>query len=140
MNAGQARRRGLGELSRQYSGTTDALRAARTEVVEWLAGHGADRELRDRAALVLSELASNAMQASPGSLYGVRASFVDDGAVVVAVSSSTGGGRPPPREEWGVPTLRAARGWGLVIVDRLSDDVRVDQPVAGTVVVTATLR
>lgn len=139
MSGRPARRRDVGVFDRSYGGTTGTLRTARNEVGAWLAAHGLNGDLRDRVALVLSELASNAVQASPGVPYGVRVSAVD-GSVVVAVTSKTNSGRPPPKERWGPATLLATRGRGLLIVDELSDDVVVDLPVDDTVVVTATLR
>ena len=101
---------------------------------------GVDPDLRERAELVLSELAANAVQASPGNPFGLRLSLGNDGAVVVTVTSYTSNGSPPPRERWGPMTLRAPSGRGLMIVDELSDQVVIDKPDPRTVVVTATLR
>lgn len=126
-------------MEREYGGTTDTLSAARAETIGWLDGHRIDQEVQDRAALVLSELASNAIQASPGQTYTVCVSLSDDAAVVVAVSSRAGSGRPPERKAWGPAAALAARGRGLLIVEQLSDRVDVGQ-LAGMVVVTATLR
>jgi anti-sigma regulatory factor (Ser/Thr protein kinase) len=127
-------------LEREYEGTTGTLRAARTDVTGCLHERGVDPDLRDRAELVLSELAANAVQASPGNPFGLRLSLGNDGAVVVTVTSSTSNGSPPPRERWGPMTLRAPSGRGLMIVDELSDQVVIDRPDPRTVVVTATLR
>jgi anti-sigma regulatory factor (Ser/Thr protein kinase) len=127
-------------LEREYEGTTGTLRAARTDVTGCLHERGVDPDLRDRAELVLSELAANAVQASPGNPFGLRLSLGNDGAVVVTVTSSTSNGSPPPRERWGPSTLRAPSGRGLMIVDELSDQVVIDKPDPRTVVVTATLR
>lgn len=138
MSGRPARRRDVGVFDRSYGGTTDSLRTARNDVTTWLVGNETGEDLRDRVALVLSELASNAVQASPGVPYDVRVSAID-GSVVVAVTSKTDAGRPPPKDRWGPTTLLATRGRGLLIVDQLSDDVVVDLPVHDTVVVTATL-
>ena len=99
-----------------------------------------DQELQDRAELVVSELATNAIQASPGTPYGLRVSLAGDGAVVVAITNSTQRDGLPPRSDWGPAHPGAQRGRGLLIVDELTDDVEVDQPAAGTLVVTATFR
>ncbi len=128
------------QLEREYEGTTGTLRAARSDVVSWLNGHQVDHDLQERAALVLSELASNAVQASPGNAFSLRMSFADDGSVVMAVTSRTDRDGPPPRDDWGPATILATRGRGLLIVGKLSDHVDVDQPAAGTIVVTATFR
>jgi anti-sigma regulatory factor (Ser/Thr protein kinase) len=127
-------------LEREYEGTTSTLRAARTDVTSGLHERGVDPDLRDRAELVISELAANAVQASPGNPFGLRLSLDNDGAVVVVVTSHTINGSLPPRERWGPTTLRSASGRGLMIVDELSDRVVIDQPDPQTVVVTATLR
>src|SRR5436305_1680080 len=140
MSVRPLRPRGVGELERQYGGTTGSLREARNDVGRWLRDHGARDDLLDRAALVLSELASNAVQAAPGTPYRVRSSMARGDSLVMAVTSHTDGHTPPPRGEWGPPTLMAAYGRGLLIVDELSDDVVVQQPAVDTVVVTATLR
>lgn len=127
-------------LDREYGGTTGTLRVARTEMTGCLNERGVDQDLRERAELVLSELAANAVQASPGDPFGLRLTIGNDGAVIVAVTSHTSNGSPPPREHWGPATLLAPRGRGLMIVDELSDQVVVDKPEPRTVVVTATLR
>jgi hypothetical protein len=50
-------------LDREYGGTTSALRSARSDVVDVLGTHVSDQDLLDRAELVVSELATNAIQA-----------------------------------------------------------------------------
>jgi anti-sigma regulatory factor (Ser/Thr protein kinase) len=127
-------------LDRDYAGTTSTLRAARNDVLDWLKENLLGEDLQDRAALVLSELTSNAVQASPGHAYKVHASLDDEGAVVIAVTSRSDHGLPPPREQWGPATVLAARGRGLLIVGKLSDQVVVAQPEDNIVVVTSTLR
>ena len=127
-------------LDREYEGTTGTLRVARTDVTGCLHERGIDQDLLERATLVLSELAANAVQASPGNPFSLRLSLGNDGAVVVALTSQTNNGSPPPREKWGPTTLRAPNGRGLMIVDELSDQVVVVSPDPRTVVVTATLR
>ena len=127
-------------LDREYDGTTGMLRAARTDVKGCLHEHGVDLDLRERAELVLSELAANAVQASPGRPFGLCMRLAPDGTVVVSVTSHADNGSPPPRQQWGPLTLRAPSGRGLMIVDSLSERVVVDKPDPRTVVVTATLR
>jgi anti-sigma regulatory factor (Ser/Thr protein kinase) len=127
-------------LDRRYDGTTGTLRVARSDVVVFLKAHVADEELHARAELVVSELATNAIQASPGVAYGLRVSLTGDGAVVLVVTSSTSHDGLPERESWGPAHATAPRGRGLLIVDELTDCVDVDRPSHGTIVVTATLR
>lgn len=135
-----ARRDGYVVLQREYEGVTSALRAARSDLMDCFGARGIDQDLRDRAQLVLSELATNAVEASPGSPFVVRLKIDAGTSLVVEVTSHTNAGAPPAREGWGPATALAARGRGLLIVERLSSEVDVDQPTAGTVVVTATLR
>ncbi len=125
---------------RVYSGTSGTLRDARNDVVGWLEQHGVEDDLVDRAALVVSELATNAVQASPGSDYGVQLSLDRDRSATISVTSHTDYEQPPPPEHWGPPSLLAPRGRGLLIVSELSQDVAVDLPSRDTVVVTAKLR
>ena len=127
-------------LDREYDGTTGTLRVARTEVTGCLDDRGVGSALRERAELVVSELAANAVQAAPGNPFRLRLSLSTDGAVVVAVVSHTNNGSPPPRDEWGPVALLAPSGRGLMIVDELSEEVVVDTPGPSTVVVTAILR
>ncbi|HEY7626489.1 MAG TPA: ATP-binding protein [Ilumatobacteraceae bacterium] len=126
-------------LDRVYSGSSATLRRVRYDVTTWLDENGIEPELQGRAALVLSELATNALQASPGSEYNVHGSLSSDGEVVLSVVSRTRYERPPPREHWGPPSLMSEGGRGLMIVDDLSTDVEVELPSTGMVVVTATL-
>lgn len=125
---------------RAYDGTTRTLRTARGEMAQWLAENQVGDELTDRAALVVSELASNAVQASPGVPYDLRVSLLPGGPVVISLASMTTNAGPPPRGQWGPTSVLAATGRGLMIVDELSDSVSVDRPEAGRLVVTATLQ
>jgi anti-sigma regulatory factor (Ser/Thr protein kinase) len=126
-------------LDRVYEGSSRTLQAARTDLVDWLQQNGVDEDVQDRAALVVSELATNAIQAAPGFEYIVSGS-IDRGDVALTVVSHTDFEQPPPREHWGPPAALAGRGRGLMIVDDLSTDVVVEVPSQGTVMVTATLR
>lgn len=127
-------------LDRDYDGSSSTLRAARGDVVQCLSSRAVDQDLQKRAELVVSELASNAIQASPRSDYSVRVSLDDDAAVLIAVTSLSRDQAPPPREAWGPVHARAPRGRGLLIVGELTDHVEVERPAAHTVVVTATIR
>lgn len=128
------------QLRRVYGGTSSTLRDARNDVVGWMEQHGLEEDLVERAALVLSELATNAVEASPGSDYSVQLSLADDRSAIIAVTSHIEYEQPPPRDHWGPPSLLSLRGRGLLIVSELAQDVAVDLPSSDTVVVTATLR
>jgi anti-sigma regulatory factor (Ser/Thr protein kinase) len=135
-----AGRRGRRRFERAYDGTSNTLCLARRDVVGWLGERGFDRDLQERAALVLSELATNAVQASPGTAYAVSVCQPDEQSAVVAVTSRTDYEHPPPRSQWVPLSKFALRGRGLMIVDEIADDVEIDLPNRETVVVTATLR
>lgn len=127
-------------LHREYDGTTSTLRIARTDVVGCLSARGLNQDLQERAELVLSELASNAVQAAPGNPFKLRLALADDGSLELAVTSQTHSGGPPPPREWGPANVLAPSGRGLMIVDQLAEKVDIERPAVDTVVVTATLR
>ena len=131
-------------LQREYEGDLVTLRAARRAVMDWLAELGADDDTQERAALIVSELSSNAIQAAPGRTYSLRVARVDDGSATISVRNHPTGSLPPARESWRskpASQLRnlPARGRGLAIVDSLSEDVTVEHH-GDDVVVTARVR
>jgi anti-sigma regulatory factor (Ser/Thr protein kinase) len=126
-------------LDRHYEGEAATLRAARLDVLTWLDERGVDEATKQRAALIVSELATNAVQASPGQTYTVHVSFVDHDHAAISVRNHANGGRPPTREHWKLTDRSSLRGRGLAIVKSLSDDVTVDSD-QGEVVVTARIR
>ncbi|MEO8267571.1 MAG: ATP-binding protein [Ilumatobacteraceae bacterium] len=131
--------RGIVVLEREYAGNSSTLHEVRSDVVASLRSSIVDSDLEARAQLVVSELATNAIQASPGRRYGLVVHVGTDRSVVVQVISRSERG-PPLREAWGPETATAVSGRGLLIVGKLSDEVEIAQPASGTVVVTATFR
>ena len=126
-------------LDRDYDGEPATLRAARRDVLTWLSARGADEETKQRAALIVSELATNALQASPGRPYNVSVTMTDDQCAEIAVRNHTSGGVPPERERWRFAEPSSLRGRGLAIVSSLSEDVVVCAD-NGEVAVTARIR
>jgi anti-sigma regulatory factor (Ser/Thr protein kinase) len=126
-------------LDRQYNGEATTLRRARGDVVAWLSTRGADEATKQRAALIVSELATNALQASPGQIYTVHVAVVDHQRVLISVRNHSSGGMPPDRAQWHVAHPSSLRGRGLSIVSSLSEDVSVEND-RGEVVVTALMR
>ena len=103
MSCDRARQRVV--LDREYAGTTGTLRRARDDVAGCLKAHVSDPDIEERAQLVVSELATNAIQASPGRMYTLRVTLSEDGTVVMAVTSSTESeAAPPPRVRVGSGT------------------------------------
>jgi anti-sigma regulatory factor (Ser/Thr protein kinase) len=124
-------------FNRDYAGDAVTLRSARRDVADWLTHHRADNDTLERASLIVSELASNAIQASPGSPYQLRLVSVGNDFVALSITNQTGGSIPPDRSNRRAADPSALRGRGLSIVDSLSDDLTIE---AGTVAVVVTAR
>jgi len=73
-------------------------------------------------------------------VYSVRVAIESDESVSIALTSHGSNGGPPPRALWGPSSVLAETGRGLLVVDQLSENVRVQRPSPGEIVVTATLR
>jgi len=106
----------------QFSAVDGSVGAARTFVTGLM--EGAPTEIRDSVALMVSELATNALVHAAG---GFEVSVErTDGSVLVSISDR-GEGRPvlqaPPSSE--------PHGRGLRIVDRLSDEWGISPPAVG---------
>lgn len=109
-------------LQRSYSGTTDTLNQARCDLVELLQMNGLHVVVAD-AELVLSELASNAVEASPHTNYRVFVELADD-TLLVAVTNNSKAALPAEADRIPEDVL-APQGRGLMIVHALSDSVDV---------------
>lgn len=131
---------GVVVFERDYAGNSGTLRDVRSDVVASLRSSIIDPDLEERARLVVSELATNAIQASPGRRYGLVVHVASDRSVVLQITSTGDHDALPSRDAWGPETVTAVRGRGLLIVGTLSDEVEIAQPASGTVVITATLR
>ena len=126
-------------LDRAYEGAATTLRSARRDVLAWLSARGADEDAKQRAALIVSELATNAVEASPGRNYRIQVALVDDDLATISVRNPAGSTQPSDRQRWKLADPSALRGRGLAIVDSLSEGVTIDSD-SGDVVVTARLR
>ena len=126
-------------LEHDYRGDVATLSVARRDVLAWLSALGADQDTKDRAALIVSELATNALQASPGRTYTVTVARVDEQHAVISVRNAESATVPPRPENWRPADGSSLRGRGLAIVSALSERVTVDSK-AGEVVVTARFR
>lgn len=122
----------------RYAGHSASLGVARRALLGWLADRGVDEELSARAALVLSELCTNAMQAAPDHDIEVRASEADGQICVMVVGGGADERAIPARERWSPVFALAQRGRGLQIVESLATSVVIDR-VDGRVAVAATL-
>lgn len=122
---------------REFAARTNTIAAARHFAMETVDVLGFDPEFGSRIALVVSELASNAVEASDDS-YSVLIEPTDDGDVVVVVTNRSDDPSLPDREQWGPDEPLATRGRGLGIVEHLAAGVavEVDPP---SVTITAVL-
>lgn len=112
------------DFDREYGGVA-SVRAARSDVMQWMTDRGADVEASGRAVLIVSELASNAVQESPDTAYRVFLATPDTSSVDIAVSNRRLVGSAPPRS----PSFagpHAPRGRGLAIVELLTHDISVE--------------
>ena len=126
-------------MDRDYAGEAATLRMARRDVVNWLSECGADSQTIERASLITSELATNAIQAAPGVPYKLRVSTVAPNAASLSIRNHATLGGPPPRANWRPVDDLSIRGRGLSIVDSLSDEVTVETD-GDEVIVTAWFR
>lgn len=126
-------------LNREYAGDAVTLRSARHDVVDWLNQHQADSDTTEQASLIVSELASNAIQASPGISYRLRLVRVGDGFAELSITNRTSGTPLPSLGNRRLADFSALRGRGLSIVDSLSDEVTIET-ITDDVVVTARFR
>lgn len=131
-------------LRRVYDRDLRTLQTARRDVVDWLTAQDADVETKERAALIVSELCSNAIQNSMGLTYVMEVVRLEDHFATISVRNRPTAKLPPPRELWrpvGDLSLKelSLRGRGLAIVDSLSEDVTIEH-LDDELVVTARLR
>lgn len=113
-------------LNREYAGDSSTLRLARRDVVDFLTECGADAQTVERASLIASELASNAIQAGPGHPYELRVRVVDPNAASLSIRNHTLRTVPPPQADWRPVDDLAIRGRGLSIVQSLADEMTVE--------------
>ncbi|MFP4511955.1 MAG: ATP-binding protein [Acidimicrobiales bacterium] len=114
--------------------SVDAVPTARHRVSRWLAQAKTDRVVNDELALVVTELVTNAVEASPGpdATIEIHGHFDRGPSVVLQVSDHGRGfslGHSPE-----LPAVRAVRGRGLPIVDALTDHLVVERQGETTVV------
>lgn len=131
---------GSTRASAEFAGVSMTIALARNLVDEFLERRAASQDLRERAALAVSELASNAVQASPDHTYVVAVEEdAQSGELVIAVTNGASIESIPPNERWGPADILAPRGRGLAILEAISDRVDIEPAGTGAVVVTARL-
>jgi anti-sigma regulatory factor (Ser/Thr protein kinase) len=134
-----ASERDLSHLARAYEGEPSSLRSARADISAWLRARGGDDDTVERAVLIASELATNAVHATPGMPYSVVLRSIGSDHVELTISNSRIEAVLPPRTSWAPQDVLAPQGRGLSIVAALSEDVSV-QVGDDRVLVTARIR
>ena len=126
-------------LALEYEGVAASLWQARSDITDWLRDRGCDDDSVERAVLIASELATNAIQAAPGAPFTVLLESVSPHHVELTIANPNADTSIPPGRPWTTSQVLAPQGRGLGIVDALSDDVaaRIEN---GSVVVTARIR
>jgi anti-sigma regulatory factor (Ser/Thr protein kinase) len=104
----------------------EAVPEARHELARWLSGAPVSREIADEFALVVTELVTNAVEASPGprAHIAVRARL-DPHEVVLLVSDEGEGFHLVSSPS--LPSSASVRGRGLPIVSALMDEMTINR-------------
>jgi anti-sigma regulatory factor (Ser/Thr protein kinase) len=124
-------------LRTSYPGDHGVIGVVRRDLGEWFTAQGFPPEAVERARLVVSELATNAIEAAPGANFEVTVRMEGDGVAALAVTNPSAGTRPPPRSAWGPAEPLALRGRGLAIVAALADAITVSDDDLATITVEA---
>lgn len=110
-----------------YSATAASVAVARSDALLWLNRTGVeDVADRDRVVLAVSELASNAVEATAQEPIVIEYRL-HKSSVLVSVCNNSANSSPPPRALWGPDDPLAARGRGLEIVDALADHLDIEK-------------
>ena len=106
--------------SKAFPAWANSVTAARAYVIDQLSGpdwsHLVDPQLCQTAALLVSELATNAVRHSGAREFTVEIEFLPEGRLWVGVTDD-GQGFPTPR----TPPITAEHGRGLQLVGTLAD-------------------
>ncbi len=139
MNAASERATDHEPLAREYEGLDRSLSRARADIAEWLQHRGGNDDTVERAVLIASELATNALHATPGAPFTVLLASVSPDHVELTIGNPNVGASIPPRCDWTIDDVLAPQGRGLAIVAALSEDVEV-RIANDRVLVTARIR
>ncbi len=124
--------------TRTFAAETATINAARAFVTTTLEEYAAGTTLLQNAELVASELAANAVEAAGGETYTVSVARDRRGAAVITVANPTTGDPLPTRGDWNARIALAPIGRGLGIVERLAEEVSVDER-SGAITIRARL-
>jgi anti-sigma regulatory factor (Ser/Thr protein kinase) len=122
-----------------YPGHSRVLTRVRADVASWLESHGFSYQVTERARLLVSELATNAIEAAPDRLFEVAVARSAAHTAVIAVTNHVTGSGPPPSASWGPPQPLAPKGRGLAIAAALAEEISVDTSSPGFVTIRASI-
>jgi anti-sigma regulatory factor (Ser/Thr protein kinase) len=119
--------RELDPLELRFPAAIDAVPRARHRFSHWLTAARVDRPIRDELALVITELVTNAVEASPGpnAVVEVVATLEDGPEVVLSVSDAGAGFQMVTMPN--LPPHATIRGRGLPIVNALMDHIGIER-------------
>jgi anti-sigma regulatory factor (Ser/Thr protein kinase) len=118
-----------------FDAHVDAVPGSRHDFVEWMRDAELDPEMVDDLEVVYSELAANAVAASPGPADEVRVEAeIEPGMLVLEVSNRTDDPRRLPRTPDLDDPLRS-NGRGLLIARAFVDSIEVEVTAAGRLLV-----
>lgn len=112
-------------LEVEFHAELEAVPRARHELIRWLNKRRVAQEITEEIALVVTELVTNAIEASPGPSARIEVEVhVEDQRVVLKVRDQ-GTGFPEPATTPSLPDSSQPRGRGLPIVSALMDGFSV---------------
>lgn len=121
----------------EFAARLDSIPRARQELREWLRSGSVPSPICEELALVVTELVTNAVEASPSPAARVEVWARLGGGKVVLRVSDEGQGFETEIEANELPGLSTERGRGLPIVSALMDEVIVHRNGTHTVVEVA---
>lgn len=121
----------------EFSARLDSIPLARHELGQWLRTGRVPSPICEELALVVTELVTNAVEASPSPAARVEVWARFDEEKVILRVSDEGEGFEPEIDPTALPELSTERGRGLPIVNALMDEVNVHRNTSHTVVEVA---
>lgn len=114
-------------LRLRFRASVDSVPHARHRLADWLGELAVEQSTIDDMALAITELVTNAVEASPtaSSPVLVHATYIDDDLCIEVIDE--GHGFSLEQTEHGRPSPRSIRGRGLPIVRALVDLIEVDR-------------
>jgi anti-sigma regulatory factor (Ser/Thr protein kinase) len=123
--------RTAGVFATWFPARSDAMCFARHDFEVWLRDTCVDDDAQSELGVVFSELAANAVDASPKPSAEVIARAWHDGEDVVLEIVNASGRASPPSNDWDLDDPLRPGGRGLVIVEAFVDELEVANEAGG---------